>query len=310
MTSVPPDPASAWRALAPTPRQAALAGIGLMLLGIFLFVVNDVLGKWLVATYSVGQILLIRSVAALILLAPLIWREGRGAMLQPQRPALQLLRVVLSTAEVVAFYVAVAYLPLADVITFYLASPIYVTALAGPLLGEKVGWRRWSAVIIGFCGVLIALRPSGATLSAPSLIAFSGSLMFAFLMIATRSLRGTPDIVLVSWQTIAALIFGLIAAPFGWVAPTGRDYALLAALGIVAAAAHFCVNRALKLAPAAVVVPYQYTQIVWAVLLGFLVFGDIPHPQMVIGCVIIIGAGLYIFVREQTAAALTHVDPP
>src|SRR3954451_14225032 len=103
---------------------SALLGIGMMLLGIFLFVVNDVMGKWLVATYSVGQVLLVRSLAAMVLLAPMIWRAGVKDIVSAPRPGLQILRVVLSTAEVAAFYWAVAYLPLADVVTFYMAGPI------------------------------------------------------------------------------------------------------------------------------------------------------------------------------------------
>ena len=134
----------------PAPREAGLAlGIALMLLGILLFVANDVLGKWLVATYGVGQILLVRSLAALVMLAPAIRREGAEALLHPPRPGLQAVRVLLSTLEVAAFYWCVAYLPLADVVTFYLAGPIWVAALSGPLLGERVGWRSWAAILLG-----------------------------------------------------------------------------------------------------------------------------------------------------------------
>ncbi len=183
-----------------------LAGIGLMLAGMFLFSINDVMGKWLVATYSVGQLLLIRSVAALLLLAPFVWREGIGAYTNMERPGLQALRALLSTAEVAFFYWAVAYLPLADVVTFYLAGPIYVTALSVILLGEHVGWRRWTAVIVGFIGVLIALRPSAASFTWPALIALAGSVFFAFLMIITRMVRGTSDAVLVGTQTVGALV--------------------------------------------------------------------------------------------------------
>ncbi len=288
----------------PAVSGGALLGIGMMLLGIFLFVVNDVMGKWLVATYTVGQVLLIRSLFAMVMLAPMIWREGVRRVASPPRPGLQLLRVVFSTAEVAAFYWAVAYLPLADVVTFYLAGPIWVTALSGPLLGEKVDARRWAAVLVGFVGVLIAMQPTSASLGLPSLVALGGSLLFALLMITTRTLRGTPDTTLVTWQTVAALVAGAAMAPFGWVTPTPIDFLLLGMLGVVAALAHMCVNRSLKLAPAAVVVPYQYTQIAWAVLLGWLIFGDVPGPALILGSVVIIAAGLYIFLAEQKAQRL------
>jgi drug/metabolite transporter (DMT)-like permease len=281
--------------------HAALAGIGLMTLGIFLFAVNDALGKWLVATYSVGQVLLLRSAAALVLLLPFIWRDA-GTFAPAPRWGLQILRAVLATVEVACFYWAVAYLPLAEVMTYYLAGPIFVTAISATVLGERVGWRRWAAVLVGFIGVIVALRPVGATFAWPALIALAGSFSFSLLMIATRYLRGTSDTVLVTTQTIAALAFGAVAAPFAWVTPTPGDFGLLALLGIVAMIAHACVNRSLILAPASTVVPYQYTTIVWAVLFGYLVFGDVPQPAMLAGAAIIIAAGLFIFLRERTLA--------
>jgi drug/metabolite transporter (DMT)-like permease len=286
-----------------TPSAAHLAGIGMMLLGIVLYVANDVLGKWLVATYGVGQILLIRSCAGLLMTSPLLLRQGVVPLLRPPRRPLHLLRVLFSTAEVVCFYWAVVYLPLADTVTYYMAAPIYVTALAGPLLGEQVGWRRWLAVAAGFAGVVVALDPSGTGTAWTSLIPLAGSLCFALLVIVSRLLRGTSDTVLVTWQTLGSLAAGLVLAPFHWVTPTARDVALMAGLGVVATLAHFAVNRSLKLAPAAVVVPYQYTQIAWAVVFGFLAFGDVPARHVVLGSGIIIAAGLYIFVREQQLAA-------
>ena len=287
--------------------RASAAGIGLMLLGIFLFSCNDALGKWLLGTYSVSQMLLIRSIAALLVLSPLILAGGVRAFAKAPRPGLQVVRVLLSTAEVVMFFWAVSYLPLADTVTFYLASPIYVTALSALLLGEAVGWRRWSAVLVGFVGVLIVLRPSPATLTLPALIALAGSVFFAFLMIATRYLRGTSDVVMATGQIGTTFVFALITAPFAWTAPSLRDVSLMALLGIVAVIALMAVNRSLKLAPASVVVPYQYTLIVWAVVLGYLVFGDVADVYGLAGSAIIIAAGLYIFFREQAGG---HSDEP
>jgi drug/metabolite transporter (DMT)-like permease len=131
-------------------------------------------------------------------------------------------------------------------------------------------------------------------------------------MITTRYLRGTTDTVLVATQTAGALVFGAVAAPFAWVAPSPVDGLLLAVSGIVAMAAHVCVNRSLKLAPASVVVPYQYTMIVWAIVLGYLVFGDVPEVAMLAGAAIITASGLFIFWREHARGRLDQpmVDPP
>ena len=291
--------------------RAALAGISLMIAGIFLFAVNDALGKWLMATYSVGQVLLIRSLAAMALLAPFIWRDLQSFAEAP-RWGLQVVRALLATIEVACFYWAVAYLPLADVMAYYLAGPIFVTAIAGTILGEPVGWRRWSAVIAGFIGVIICLRPGVAAFTWPALIALIGSFTFSLSMISTRFLRGTSQTVLVTTQTVAALVFGIAVAPFAWAPPTLRDLALLALLGMVAMVAHVCVNRSLTVAPASTVVPYQYTTIVWAVLFGYLVFGDVPDAWMLAGGTIIIGAGLFIFLREQRLARRDRAfsEPP
>jgi drug/metabolite transporter (DMT)-like permease len=267
-----------------------LAGIGLMLLGIFVFALNDALGKWLVATYSVGQLLLVRSMAALALLLPFLWRDGGRSFTAAPRPWLQALRPAFATFEVACFYWALASMPLADVMTFYLAGPIYVTAASPFLLGENVGWCRWLAVIAGFIGVIIALNPTGHSLTPPALIAIAGSFSFSLLMLCTRLVRGTSDLVLITTQTVGALVFGLVIAPFTWVALDLRDTVLLVLLGVTAMIAHVCINRSLQLAPASVVVPYQYTTILWAILLGYSVFGDIPRASMLAGAGVIIVA--------------------
>jgi len=279
-------------------RSARLAGIALMVLSIFMFSFGDAMGKFLVGTYSVGQLLFLRACAALLLLSPLIWKQ-RHQFLHLERPRLQLFRVVLSTLEVAAFFLATVYLPLADVITYYLAGPIFVTAMSAIFLGEKVGWRRWTAILIGFCGVLIALRPSTQTVSWPAMIALGGSLSFAFLMLITRSLRSTPDIVLTTSQFGGTFLLGALMSPIGWVTPTLGSLAMFAIAGVTSVVALLCINRSLKLAPASVVVPYQYSMIVWAVIFGFVVWGDVPSISTLIGAVIIIGAGFYIFLREQ-----------
>jgi drug/metabolite transporter (DMT)-like permease len=291
-------------------RSARLAGIGLMLLSIFMFSFGDAMGKFIVATYSVGQLLWLRACAALIVLLPMIWRH-RAAFMQLERPWLQLLRVTLSSLEVAAFFLATIYLPLADVVTYYLACPIFVTALSAIVLREHVGWRRWSAVLIGFCGVLIALRPSSQTVSWPAMIALGGSLSFAVLMLITRSLRATPDIVLASSQFTGTFLLGALLSPIGWVTPSLGSLGLFAAAGCISVSALLCVNRSLKLAPASVVVPYQYSMIIWAVLFGYVVFGDVPQVATLAGAAIIIGAGIYIFMRErELGRGKAVVNPP
>ncbi|AVH40242.1 DMT transporter permease [Agrobacterium tumefaciens] len=279
-------------------------GVAVMLLGMLLFALNDAMGKWLVATYSQGQVILIRSAAALIILVPIVWRAGLSGLVRIERPGLQFARVFFSTAELFCFYFAVAALPLADVMTYWLAAPIYVAALSPFLLGEKVGWRRWTAIAIGFVGVLIALKPSSASLTSAALFSILGSAAFAFMMLSGRQLRNTPDTVLAFWQIIGAALAGIVAVfitPSGWLpVQSSFDLAFLGLLGVVAMTAHVLVNRALKLADAATVAPLQYTLLLWAVIFGWLFFGDVPQTSIVVGAGLIVLSGLYIFFRENT----------
>jgi drug/metabolite transporter (DMT)-like permease len=288
-----------------TPRTLSgpLLGIALMILGIFLYSANDTLGKWLTATYSVGMIMLVRSIAAMVVLAPFVRKQGGDGQTPPRRRArgCNCSASPSWSARIGFFYWSVSMLPLADVMTYYLAGPIYVVALSAVLLKEKVDAPRWLAVIAGFIGVIIVLQPSSESLSWGALIAIGGSLFFAALMIVTRQLRGTPDSTLLTFSTVATLVVGAILAPFTWTTPTPMGLASLALIGIVALAAQLCVTRSLRLAPASVVVPYQYTMLIWAVVFGYFFFGDTPKPSMLIGAAIIIAAGFYIFLREQRA---------
>ncbi len=281
-------------------KLSSMAGPAVMLLGMLLFALNDAMGKWLVASYGLGQVIFIRSVAALIILAPFLWMAGRKPILEAERPGLQLARVVLSTLELFCFYYAVMYLPLADVMTYWLAAPIYVAAAAPFLLGEKVGWRRWTAIALGFVGVIITLEPSSAMFTMPALISIIGTAAFAFMMLSGRSLRNTPDKTLVLFQTAGAGLAGLAFAPFDWTPLMSiTEILLLGLLGIVAMSAHMLVNRALKISDAATVAPLQYTLLLWAVVFGYLFFDEVPRVTMMVGASLIVGSGLFIFFREQ-----------
>ncbi len=273
-------------------------GIFMMFFGDFMFAVNDIMGKWLAGTYSAGEIVLVRSVAALMVLAPFLIKGGRRELIVLERPGLQLSRVVLATAEIVFFYSAIRYLPLADVMTFYLAGPIYVAAVSPFLLGEKVDGRQWLAIAVGFLGVVFVLRPTSGAFSIASLISICGSLCYAMMVVQSRQLRGTPDRVLVFWQTVGALFIGAVFAPFDWITPNALDLMMLAALGVISMSAHICIARSVKLAPAAVVAPIQYSLLLWAILFGWLVFGDTPRPSMLVGAAIIIVAGLLVVSRH------------
>ncbi|ESY48967.1 MULTISPECIES: DMT family transporter [unclassified Mesorhizobium] len=290
-----------------TIRNVLLAGILLMLAGDFMFALNDAMGKWLVASFSVGQVVLIRSIGAFIVLGPMIANQGAGRLFQMERPVLQILRVLATTVDTALFYAAVVYLPLADVMSFYMAGPIYVAALSHFLLGEKVGWRRWAAILVGFCGVLIILKPSSAAFSQSSLFALVGSIAFAFAIILSRRLRGTSDTTLVTWQTIGTLLVGGVMTIGAWQTPSALDFGAMLLLGIVSCSAHLMITRALKLAPASTLAPLHYSLLLWAVIFGLAFFGDVPGPRILIGSAIVVLAGLFIFHRQKVVET---VVPP
>lgn len=283
-------------------RNQVLAGIGLMLGAIVLFASNDVLAKWLAASYAIGQMLLLRSIGAFLVLGPFLYRGAlAGRFGRIERPWLQGLRVACGTGEVAAFYAALSLMPLADVITFWMSGPIFVAVLSGVVLREAVPLARWAAILLGFCGVLIALWEELHASALGAAVALGGAFLYACFLTLTRALRGTPDSALVGMQMAGTLAVGMVFAPFAWVTPPLTVLPLLLVTGMVSTVGHVLVVRALRLAPASVVVPFKYLSLVLASFYGWTFFGDVPRPAMLLGAGIIIGAGLWLWWLEKRA---------
>lgn len=283
-------------------RRSHLGGIGLTLLSILMFAGTNALTKWLNHAVPVGEVLFVRAALGVLLVAPFVSRRDIAAMVAGGRPWLHALRVVTSAVEVCCFYWAISDLPLADGSTIYLAGPIYVTALSAVFLREHVGWRRWAAVVVGFVGVLVALRPAGAIMTPHALVAVGGSVLYAVSLVATRRLRATPNTLLAGTQMAALLLLSGASAAAGWVVPDAAETALMAVVGVVSLLAYLCVNRGLQLAPASVVAPFNYASILGAVVLGYAMFGDVPAPATLVGAAIIVCAGLFILLGERRHA--------
>ena len=280
--------------------RSGTAGLGIVLYlaGVGLFALNDALGKWLVADYSVGQLMLLRSIGAGVVLAPMIL-SLRVKVIDTRRPWLQGLRVLCAAADTFAFYYATRSMPLADVMTFYMATPLITTALSALLLGEKVERFRWIAVLIGFVGVLIALRPSPHMFSWGAPVALFGATTFALSQTLTRELRGIHWLPLVFWQFVGGGLIGAATVPFAWTTPGLFDLGLMFLVGVVAMACFICIVRALALAPASVLAPLQYSAILWAAIMGWLVWRDAPTLPIIVGNAVIIGSGLYVAARGK-----------
>jgi S-adenosylmethionine uptake transporter len=284
------------------PRPASpAAGIFLYLTGVFLFAVNDALGKWLVADYTVAQLMLLRSVGALIVLAAMIWRLKPSLAIGQW--GLQAARILFMAGDTFSFYHSTITMPLADVMTFYMAAPLIITALSVPFLGEKVGLPRWAAVVVGFLGVVVALQPTSAAFSPTALVALFGATMFALAMLVTRRLKDQHWLPLVTWQFLGAGVMAGVLSPVGWIVPGPVDLGLMGLVGVVSMVCFACITKALSIAPASLLAPFQYSSIVWAVILGYLVWRDVPTPAVLLGNALIVASGLFVFYRESLRGA-------
>lgn len=280
-------------------RHAVVIGLGLALVAYFAFALNDALGKYLVVSFGVAQLVLIRSIGGLAALVPLLVAQNENPLRQIDRPKLQILRALLATVDTGLFYAACVFLPLADVMTFYMAGPIYTTVASHFLLGEHVAWRRWTAILVGFSGVLIALQPSSDSFSLGALFAVAGSVSYSLALVINKKLENTGDASLVTYQTTVGLIGGGLFSLFDWRPLTLEGVLAMLLLGIIGTGAHLMLTRSVKLAPVSVLAPIQYTLLLWGIILGAAVFGDVPSATTLIGSGIIVLAGIFIFHRKS-----------
>ena len=287
-------------AAAVTPAGARVArGIGFALVSYACFSTSDATIKLASARFSVFEIAFTLPLAALLPVMALARGQGGLRALLPTRWPLVLARGALSSACALVCWKAFALLPLADSYAILFASPMLVTALSVPLLGESVGWRRWGATVVGFAGVLLMIRPGFAAVGTGHLLAVLGALLgavsFCILRRIGRSERSAP---------IMAVLFACLAletAPLALrdlVVPTAPELALLVLAGLLQGAGQAALVLATRDAPAAIVAPFQYSQMLWAVLFGALLFGDRPDPMLFLGLTVVAGSGLYTLWRE------------
>jgi len=288
-------------------RRSTIIGVVVMMVAICLFAASDTLGKWLVTDtdeasgFSVGQVLLVRSIGSFFILGPFFARHNWRVFFSSPRPMLQVARILCASFEAVLFYTAIGLMPLADLLTFYMATPIYVAVFGHFLLGETMAWRRWLATIVGFIGVIIILRPSANMFSPASIYAVLCSICYALFIILNRVLRQVPDIVLVGWQTIVTLILGgaMVLTVETWQPPSNSEWAGLLFIGVFSCMSHILTARSLKMAPASVLAPLQYMMLLWGIVFGIIFFQQYPDSTMLIGAAIIVLAGLFIFHRKK-----------
>ncbi|MDH5559004.1 MAG: DMT family transporter [Alphaproteobacteria bacterium] len=286
-------------AIAISARRNVLGAIH-MVIGLFLFGVMEVLIKWQVADYPVHQLVFFRASFGLIPCLVLVWQAGGLSTLKTTRPFEHLLRSLVGLSAMWLVFSAYETMHLADVGAILFAAPLFLTAMAGPVLGETVGARRWSAVMVGFVGVLLILKPGTTALQPAAVGVLGAAFLFAVAMIFMRRLGTTESAATITFylSVFIVLVSLVLIALFGWVTPTPADFLALAMIGLIGGTAQLFLTQSLRLGEAAVVSPLRYSSIIWAVLFGYLFWGSLPDAMVVTGLVIVISSGLYILHRE------------
>lgn len=293
------------------PAPAPLNGIYFKLSALVLFCTMDAMVKALGGTYGSFQMMLFRSGIALLPVAVMIWHAGGIGAVRSTRPGLQALRVVIGICSMFGFFYVFPRMPLVDAYAISFASPLFMVALSVPILGEPVGWRRWTAVAVGFIGVLIMLDPWGIQFHVISLIVLAATFCYALSTILVRLLsRYDKDVVTLFWFALCASLVSLVGAIPEWKWPPLMDWVWLVTLGLLGGFAQILITRAWRLAPAAVLAPFDYTSIVLAVAFGYLWFREQPSWTVWYGLPLVIGSGLYILYRERVRARERTKAPP
>lgn len=282
----------------------AIRPIALMVASSGLLTINDAIIKWLAQTYPVGQVMSLRGALVIVILVTWAIARRHTSALRVYNWRLQLTRGGLMSLSTFLFVTALTLMPLADAIAITFAGPILATALAALLLREPVGWRRWSAVAIGFTGVVLMMRPTPELIRLAAIVPLLAALMGAFRDIVTRKMGtgGESTLAILLISTSVVTLVGLLTVPFGW-APVGPlNLALFAGSALLVGFAQGLMIESFRLGEVGLVAPFKYASLVWAVVLGLLVWRDLPGPWTWTGATLVVGSGLYLWRRELLLA--------
>ena len=276
-------------------------GIACMVTGGAFLALNSTVVKFLVEDYPPGQIMALRALFVFVIVAAFVWRDGGVATLRIRAPVGQTVRALTLAASTFLMILSVQYLPLGDVFAINHASPLIMTALAAFFLREQVGWRRWMAVMAGFVGVLIMLRPTAAAFQVAALLPLTVAFLSASRDVITRRISATDSSTAIfAVTTTIIFIAGLVLSAFtGWAPLALADLWLFALAALFQGLAHFLMIETFRLAEAKIVAPFKYATILWAFIIGYLFWGDVPDAWILTGGSIVVASGLYILHRER-----------
>jgi drug/metabolite transporter (DMT)-like permease len=277
-----------------------LVGIVLMVVAMLIIPMMDGIAKDLSTRYSITQITWARYFIHFSLMLPLVLTQFSWRTLLPKNPGLQILRSCLLMCSTFLYFWAISLIPLADAIALIFIYPIIVTALSAFILKEHVGVRRWLAVMAGLFGTCIIVRPGLLEIGLGSILALGAGISYGCYLIATRKLANSapPLVTLVFTALVGTLVFSAFISSY-WQTPNDTDLMLMLLLGLLAALGHYLIIKSFEYAPASVLAPYGYSEIITASLIGYFAFGDIPDRYTCIGISIIVASGLYIYLRER-----------
>jgi drug/metabolite transporter (DMT)-like permease len=280
---------------------AGLLGLGLGALAFALFSGMDALIKWLSAGYPVHQLVFSNAALAFLPIGIWAWRTGGFGQLRTRRLILHVMRGFCGLLSALLAFTAFSRMPLTGAYAIIFATPLLITALSVPMLREQVGWRRWSAILLGFAGVLIMLRPGAETISVGALAAIGAASASAFGVLLVRRLSSTETTASIAFYSNLTILLAMAPGlAVEHALPGLKDALLMAIAGLLGGIALIALISAYRCAQAALVAPFQYTQMIWGTLFGLLIFGDLPDQGVLLGAAVVAASGLFILYRETT----------
>jgi drug/metabolite transporter (DMT)-like permease len=286
----------------PVRREHIPLGIAYMVAATILFAASSAASKWLVATYPVGEVLFTRTAVSLITCALFILPRTGFAVFHTQRLSHHVMRSVSQGFSQTFLLIAFSLMPLAGAIAINFSSPLFATLVSALLLKEAVGLARWAALLVGFCGVLIVTNPGADSFQIGALFALANAVLYGSVTAAVRGMTATESAeTLTLYQLTLLTAFFTLLLPLGWVTPTPADAVWIVFNGASNAVGQYWWTRALHLAPASAVAPFYYLSLIWASVLGFAVWDEIPTISLIVGSAVVVASGLFLIWRESNA---------
>lgn len=278
----------------------SLKGILFMCAGVLCLAIGDAIAKWLGEVHSPLQIIFFRTLVSLPLIALLTHFGGGLRKLRTRRPGVHLIRGLIYTGTMGCFVLGLTMLPLAEATAIAFAAPLFVTLLSVPLLGERVDGPVMAASLLGFAGVLVIVRPGGESFHPGALAMLGAAVFYALLMVTSRRYGGREHLwAMVFYMNLVPLVIAALTLPLVWQTPYPEHWPAFLAAGVFGVGATACITMAFRHAPAAIAAPFDYTAMLWAVLLGWWFWGEMPDLWVFVGSALIIGSGLAIAYHDR-----------